>query len=117
MEMTVHGDIVSRYTIPETITGKLEGLTFIPDSKEIFIVRESSKSSINFYRFEATLINQPGDVDGDGDVDIFDLFVVASAFGTVAGDAGFKPACDFDGDGDVDINDLYTCGSNFGVGV
>jgi len=117
MEMTVHGDIVSRYTIPETITGKLEGLTFIPDSKEIFIVRESSKSSINFYRFEATLINQPGDVDGDGDVDIFDLFAVASAFGTVEGDTGYNPACDFDSDGDVDINDLYTCGSNFGVGV
>jgi len=58
-----------------------------------------------------------GDVDGDGDVDIFDLFAVASAFGTVQGDAGYNPACDFDGDGDVDINDLYTCGSNFGVGV
>jgi len=59
----------------------------------------------------------PGDVDGDGDVDIFDLFAVASAFGTVTGDAGYNPACDFDSDGDVDINDLYTCGSNFGVGV
>jgi len=60
---------------------------------------------------------QPGDVDGDGDVDIFDLFAVASAFGTVEGDAGYNPACDFDSDGDVDISDLYTCGSNFGVGV
>jgi len=60
---------------------------------------------------------QPGDVDGDGDVDIFDLFAVASAFGTVQGDTGYNPNCDFDSDGDVDINDLYTCGSNFGVGV
>jgi len=59
----------------------------------------------------------PGDVDGDGDVDIFDLFAVASAFGTVQGDAGYNPDCDFDSDGDADINDLYTCGSNFGVGV
>jgi len=62
-------------------------------------------------------VDIPGDVDGDGDVDIFDLFAVASAFGTVAGDAGFNPDCDFDDDGDVDITDLYTCGSNFGVGV
>jgi len=59
----------------------------------------------------------PGDVDLDRDVDIFDLFAVASAFGTVLGDAGYNPACDFDSDGDVDITDLYTCGSNFGVGV
>jgi len=59
----------------------------------------------------------PGDVDGDGDVDINDLYAVASAFGAVDGDAGYNPACDFDGDGDVDINDLYTCSSNFGVGA
>jgi len=59
----------------------------------------------------------PGDVDLDRDVDIFDLFQVSNAFGTVLGDAGYNSNCDFDNDGDVDINDLYTCGSNFGVGV
>jgi len=59
----------------------------------------------------------PGDVDGDRDVDIFDLFAVSSAFGTVLGDAGYNPNCDFDSDGDVDIDDLYASASNFGTGV
>lgn len=51
-----------------------------------------------------------GDLDGDADVDIGDLALLLSNFGSTAGGAG-----DLDGDGDVDITDLSMLLSRFGV--
>ena len=48
-----------------------------------------------------------GDADGDGDTDITDLndsFV--PAFGSLSGQAAYRPELDADNDGDVDITDL-----------
>jgi len=47
------------------------------------------------------LIINPADLDGDGDVDVFDFFVFTSAFSS--GD----PAADINGDGQVDLADLF----------
>lgn len=58
-----------------------------------------------------------GDMDGDGDVDITDLndFFIP-AFGTLAGQAGYRPELDADADGDIDITDLNDhFVPNFGV--
>lgn len=53
----------------------------------------------------------PGDLDRDNDVDIGDLSILLSQFGSF----GFGLAGDLDQDGDVDIADLSTLLSNFGV--
>lgn len=54
---------------------------------------------------------QPGDLDGDGDVDLADLALILSDFGCAA------PACtgDIDADGDTDLDDLAVLLSNFGA--
>lgn len=51
----------------------------------------------------------PGDLSGDGCVDLADLGILLAAFG--AGDGG-----DLDGDGDTDLADLGALLSNFGAG-
>ena len=60
----------------------------------------------------------PGDTDGDGDVDLDDLFAVRNNFGTASGatvaDGDVEPHGA--GDGDVDLDDLFTVRNNFGTG-
>jgi hypothetical protein len=56
----------------------------------------------------------PGDVDGDGDVDLTDLALLLSAFGACAGDGGYVAGADFDGSGCVELADLSVLLGNFG---
>ncbi|MBI5863496.1 MAG: hypothetical protein HZB38_03080 [Planctomycetes bacterium] len=54
-------------------------------------------------------------MDGDGDVDIADLALLLSSFGSTTGQPTYNPNADFDGDGDVDLSDLTVLLSNFGT--
>lgn len=54
----------------------------------------------------------PGDLDGDQDVDLSDLATLLSNFGTLSGAA--RADGDLDADGDVDIADLALLLANFG---
>ncbi len=56
----------------------------------------------------------PGDVDGDRDVDIFDIVRMAGAYGTRRGDPKYDPNADLDDDGDVDIFDIVIAAGNYG---
>src|SRR5207249_635525 len=59
-----------------------------------------------------------GDVDGDKDVDLSDLFpAMANTLFSVVGQPGpvYNPALDFEGDGDVDLDDLFFFGNRLFV--
>jgi len=57
----------------------------------------------------------PGDLDGDGAVDLSDLAQLLSSYGLAS---GAQPEDgDLDGDGDVDLSDLAGLLANYGVGV
>jgi hypothetical protein len=60
------------------------------------------------------LLTIPGDVDGDHDVDIFDLVRIVAAYGSSQPDPEYIEACDIDGDGDVDIFDLVITAVRYG---
>ena len=57
----------------------------------------------------------PGDVDGDGDVDIQDLAALLGAYGKCTGEPGYNPAADFNGDGCISLSDLATLLGNYGT--
>ena len=54
------------------------------------------------------------DINQDGVVNIFDIVVIAGAFGTSPGDANWNPACDVRKDGVIDIYDLVAEVPHFG---
>ncbi len=56
----------------------------------------------------------PGDLDGSGRVDGFDLGSLGPAFGSRPGDSNWSAAVDLNGDGVVDGSDLTLLGVNFG---
>jgi hypothetical protein len=57
----------------------------------------------------------PGDTDGDGDVDLSDLGNLATSFGLSNANIDWING-DFDSDNDVDLNDLGTMATNFDAG-
>lgn len=59
-------------------------------------------------------VTTPGDVDGDSDVDIFDITRMVGAYGLSEVDPAFDPNCDIDDDGDVDIFDIIAAVISYG---
>jgi len=55
-----------------------------------------------------------GDVDGDFDVDIYDVVKIAGIYGFVRDDLGFNSNCDLDDDGEITIYDVVMCASHYG---
>ena len=56
----------------------------------------------------------PGDVDGDRDVDIYDIVRMANIYGVSKPDPRYDTNCDIDGDGDIDIYDIVAAANNYG---
>lgn len=60
------------------------------------------------------LVTLPGDVDGDRDVDIFDLVRISGVYSVKKPDPRYDVNCDIDDDGDIDIFDLVITAGNYG---
>lgn len=56
----------------------------------------------------------PSDINGDGAVDMIDLWLAAKAFGTKPEDPRWDPAADVNNDYIIDMVDIYTVAINFG---
>jgi hypothetical protein len=56
----------------------------------------------------------PGDINGDGVVDIYDAIIFAAAYGSTPGNSNWNPNADINGDGIVDIYDAIILAANFG---
>ncbi len=59
----------------------------------------------------------PGDVNGDGRVDIEDLVLFSRAFGSRKGDPNYDPRADFNNDGVLDGLDLILLAYNWGRSI
>ena len=56
----------------------------------------------------------PGDINGDGVVDVYDLIVIASAYGFSPSDPNWNSDSDINGDNTIDIFDLILGASHYG---
>ncbi len=67
------------------------------------------------FRVSCSIVNEPlpGDANGDGNVDVTDLGILATNYGAVGG-AEWSTG-DFSGDGNVDVSDLGILATNYGV--
>ena len=68
------------------------------DNPRTIRVEENTTITAHFYKKKC-----PGDVDGDGDVDVGDLYKVQLALFTVPGDPDWNSEADVDGDGKVGV--------------
>lgn len=76
--------------------------------------RSLSGSAWDIGAFEfATAI--PGDLNGDGHVDLTDLSILLSAYALCTGQPGFLPAADLDHNGCIDLADLAQLLSHYGT--
>jgi hypothetical protein len=55
-----------------------------------------------------------GDLDTDGSVNIYDIFILAKAFGTYPGHPRWNPKADIDGNNKVDISDVFAMAKQYG---
>jgi Ca2+-binding EF-hand superfamily protein len=59
-------------------------------------------------------IGIPGDVDGNGKVDMGDIVSILLALGSTPGKPNWNPNCDVDNNGIIDKSDLMIALNNFG---
>jgi PKD repeat protein len=59
-------------------------------------------------------VHLTGDVDHDGDVDIYDIVKMCEAYGSIIGDSEYEVNVDLDCDGDIDLYDLVIVCSHYG---
>jgi hypothetical protein len=59
-------------------------------------------------------VSIPGDLNGDGKVNLADLVILARAYGSRPGDANWNPVADILGHGEVDLADLAVLANHYG---
>lgn len=79
------------------------------------IVPGETEIQDNSYTDGCVVVTISGDVDGDFDVDIYDIVTTANAYRKKEGEAQYNPNCDIDNDGDIDIFDVVFVATEYGT--
>ena len=91
-------------------------LTIFQPGDQVGVICSGNEAD-NVWLIQGLFGNIPGDLDGDGDVDLSDLAELLAAYGTCDGDPNYNPAADLDDSGCIDLADLATLLSNYGYGT
>lgn len=83
-------------------------LAYIVSSGGLRITGAIARGGVN-YPVDLTISQAvPGDINGDGTVDVVDLLYFVDSFGLSEGETGYDARCDFNKDQKVDVVDLLT---------
>ncbi len=81
------------------------------DGSQLFVADYGTDRIYEFALEVTSLI--PGDANGDGNVDVTDLGILATNYGAICGKVWAD--ADFTGDGNVDVSDLGILATNYGT--
>lgn len=118
--------VIETKNVSDLAVGASEVLTFSWDTSgvqpcnnytikaEASVVPDEADTANNVYVDGTIKIKMQGDINGDGVVDVFDLSIVGTAYGSFEGMPGYDPEADINQDGLVDARDLAVVTINYG---
>jgi hypothetical protein len=78
------------------------------------LVPGETDTADNTYVDGIVAVTIPGDVDGDFDVDIYDVVKLCAVYGSKKGDLKYDANCDINSDGEIDIYDVVILSGLYG---
>lgn len=94
---------------------ELSGTIGQPDCSATVMSADDFELTGGFWAVPVVQTPCSGDVNGDRIVDLLDLTILLSAFGSTSGDPAFNSDADLDSSGAIDLTDLTILLSNFGT--
>ena len=80
----------------------------------VSLVTGETNTANNTFTGGKVTVTIPGDVDGNGVVNMSDIITILKAFGSTIGQPHYNPNCDIANNGKIDLNDLIIALRNFG---
>ena len=111
-EITLTSGTSTTITLTWNTTGIAKGNYTI--SAYAWPVQGETDTADNTYINGLVLVTIPGDVDGDFDVDIYDVVKITGIYGSKKTDPEFNPNSDLDDDDEITIYDVVRCTSHYG---
>ncbi|MEM3697562.1 MAG: CARDB domain-containing protein [Candidatus Bathyarchaeia archaeon] len=121
-------NLIGIYTVIDLAPNEIVNITFTWNTNlvepchnytikgEASIVPYELSTEDNIYVDGKVKIRYMGDVNGDGYVDMKDIYAVSLAFASYPGHPRWNPEADFNQDNLIDIKDVYTVAINFNKG-
>jgi PKD repeat protein len=106
------GTGIFNVTTPQTTHSFSQPLNYTVTLTVTDSVGRTNTTSATVQVYNST--GHPWDVNGDGKVDVTDIFLVAKAFGSTPRSSNWDPRCDVNGDGKVDISDVFLVAKHYG---
>ncbi len=100
----VRGEPIAIYTANGTLTWSYNASTTI---LTLNVTHASPTRILVYWKF-------PGDTDNDGDVDIYDLYILAVAYGSHVEEPNYNSNSDIDGNNHVNSDDLCILAEDYG---
>jgi hypothetical protein len=111
-QIVIQSNSSTTFTICWNTTSQNKGTYTITSFAEP-VEGEANTTDNNLAASSGLFITINGDVDGDRDVDIYDIVAIAAAYGSSEGSNKYDPPCDIDGNGKIDIYDVVIAAGNY----